>query len=72
MDSTKDWKFFWNNQEIIHAKCYPKTATVSWSEGVLNLSDTGGNADDRWLWCCSRCEEKAPEHIILQWKLLNG
>lgn len=35
-----------------------------------NISDVIRPPD--LLWCCIRCGEKAPEHLIIQWKLLYG
>jgi len=24
------------------------------------------------MWCCGTCDKKAPNHVILQWKILTG
>lgn len=68
-----EWKILSlsDSWEILHIKCFPKD--FHWADGVLNLSDCGGDEDlYSELWRCYTCHEKAPEHIILQWKLLSG
>lgn len=40
---------------------------------VLESCDIPRVSNDNILvWCCGNCRRKAPDHIILQWKLLNG
>lgn len=60
--------------EILHIKCFPED--FHWADGVLNPSDCADCEGDEelysQLWICYGCKEKAPEHLILQWKLLYG
>lgn len=58
-----EWFIKLNN--IRHTSCqYEGYINPTW-----NTNDKSPKGD---LWCCIKCNKKAPESLILQWKLLYG
>lgn len=59
----KEWVLTPHGKELIHRYC----GGSAWNSN----DDLFLNYDIR-LWCCYKCKEEVPNHLILQWKLLNG
>jgi len=58
-------------KEIIHI--HNNTIYKNFGSSTWNLNDSRNFVlEGVKLWTCLECHKKVPDHMILQWKLLNG